>query len=172
MCLGLQSRTALKHKATSAFFSIGLSAIGPNQEEACIISIVVVPENANLRPVCESPWPQVGKTTTSLALISGLVKRFGRDRVGYIKPVGQQHETVQGHRIDKVRTESRIYQTDQMRPKRKDDIALTKMIPNRHVKTNSHVRPNRQGHFGTLHPDSGTFVCRIRHGTSATKSTW
>jgi hypothetical protein len=34
---------------------------------------------------------KVGKTTTSLALISGLVKRFGKDRVGYIKPGERLH---------------------------------------------------------------------------------
>mmetsp|Transcript_74503 Transcript_74503/g.148080 ORF Transcript_74503/g.148080 Transcript_74503/m.148080 type:complete len:403 (-) Transcript_74503:370-1578(-) len=34
----------------------------------------------------------VGKTTVSLALMSGLQKRF--DRVGFIKPVGQQHIAV------------------------------------------------------------------------------
>lgn len=34
----------------------------------------------------------MGKTTTSLALMSGLQKRF--DKVGFIKPVGQQHVTV------------------------------------------------------------------------------
>jgi len=33
-----------------------------------------------------------GKTTTSLALVSGLQKRFGK--VGFIKPVGQQHVSV------------------------------------------------------------------------------
>jgi dethiobiotin synthetase len=32
----------------------------------------------------------VGKTSVSLALMSGLVKRFGRQRVGFIKPVGQK----------------------------------------------------------------------------------
>ena len=35
----------------------------------------------------------VGKTTVSLALTSGLKKRF--DKVGFIKPVGQQHVPVQ-----------------------------------------------------------------------------
>ena len=34
----------------------------------------------------------VGKTTTSLALMAGLQKRF--PKVGFIKPVGQQHVTV------------------------------------------------------------------------------
>ena len=36
----------------------------------------------------------VGKTTTCLGIISGLNKRF--DRVGFIKPVGQQHIPVEG----------------------------------------------------------------------------
>ena len=35
---------------------------------------------------------KVGKTTTSLALMAGLQKRF--PKVGFIKPVGQQHVTV------------------------------------------------------------------------------
>jgi hypothetical protein len=36
----------------------------------------------------------VGKTTVSLALMSGLLKRFGK--VGFIKPVGQHHVAVAG----------------------------------------------------------------------------
>ena len=34
----------------------------------------------------------VGKTTTSLAILSGLAKRF--DKIGFVKPVGQQHVKV------------------------------------------------------------------------------
>lgn len=34
----------------------------------------------------------VGKTTTCLGIVSGLQKRF--QRVGFIKPVGQQHVPV------------------------------------------------------------------------------
>ena len=49
----------------------------------------------------------VGKTTVSLALMSGLQKRF--EKVGFIKPVGQQHipitENGQTMRVDKVTTE-------------------------------------------------------------------
>ena len=44
----------------------------------------------------------VGKTTCSLAILSGLTQKF--DRVGFIKPVGQQHVAVPGHptlRVDK-----------------------------------------------------------------------
>ena len=47
----------------------------------------------------------VGKTTASLALTSGLKKKF--DKVGFIKPVGQQHvnvlsdETNESLRVDK-----------------------------------------------------------------------
>ena len=45
------------------------------------------------RPIFVAATKQhVGKTTTSLALMSGLQKRF--DKVGFIKPVGQQHVTV------------------------------------------------------------------------------
>lgn len=39
----------------------------------------------------------VGKTSTSLALVSGLQKRF--DRVGFMKPVGQQHVTVRSREL-------------------------------------------------------------------------
>ena len=43
------------------------------------------------RPILVAATRQhVGKTTLSLALMSGLRKRFG-DRVGFIKPVGQEH---------------------------------------------------------------------------------
>ena len=42
----------------------------------------------------------VGKTSTSLGILSGLTKRF--DNVGFIKPVGQQHLEVEGGlRVDK-----------------------------------------------------------------------
>mmetsp|Transcript_15676 Transcript_15676/g.24397 ORF Transcript_15676/g.24397 Transcript_15676/m.24397 type:complete len:390 (-) Transcript_15676:108-1277(-) len=36
----------------------------------------------------------VGKTTVSLAVTSGLLKRFSKSGVGFIKPVGQQHVPV------------------------------------------------------------------------------
>uniref|UniRef100_A0A7S4GIR7 DRTGG domain-containing protein n=1 Tax=Eutreptiella gymnastica TaxID=73025 RepID=A0A7S4GIR7_9EUGL len=46
------------------------------------------------RPIFVAATKQhVGKTTTSLALTSGLAKRFGK--VGFMKPVGQQHVLVQ-----------------------------------------------------------------------------
>lgn len=47
----------------------------------------------------------VGKTTASLGIISGLKKRF--DNVGFIKPVGQQHERTDGGiLVDKARKKS------------------------------------------------------------------
>lgn len=47
----------------------------------------------------------MGKTTVSLGLISGLKKRF--KNVGFIKPVGQQHEqTAGGVLVDKAREEN------------------------------------------------------------------
>lgn len=50
--------------------------------------------NNTNRPIYVSATKQhVGKTTTSLALISGLKKRFP-NTVGFIKPVGQQHISV------------------------------------------------------------------------------
>ncbi len=39
-----------------------------------------------------------GKTTTALGLFAALRKRIGR--IGFIKPVGQRYEEVDGHRID------------------------------------------------------------------------
>lgn len=42
----------------------------------------------------------VGKTTVSLALMSGLQKRF--DKVGFIKPVGQQHVPVHSKSRDSI----------------------------------------------------------------------
>lgn len=42
----------------------------------------------------------VGKTTTCLALISGLKKRFPQS-VGYLKPVGQRHVPVHSQRMNK-----------------------------------------------------------------------
>lgn len=40
----------------------------------------------------------VGKTTVSLAVLSGLQKRF--DKLGFIKPVGQQHVAVHSQKSD------------------------------------------------------------------------
>jgi dethiobiotin synthetase len=49
--------------------------------------------NNRPRPIFVAATKQhVGKTTTSLALMSGLQKRF--PKVGFIKPVGQQHVKV------------------------------------------------------------------------------
>mmetsp|Transcript_19285 Transcript_19285/g.24880 ORF Transcript_19285/g.24880 Transcript_19285/m.24880 type:complete len:505 (+) Transcript_19285:106-1620(+) len=51
------------------------------------------------RPIFVAATRQhVGKTTTSLALISGLRKRF--DKIGFIKPVGQQHVPVVSKKLD------------------------------------------------------------------------
>jgi phosphate acetyltransferase len=47
-----------------------------------------------------STGQHVGKTTTCLGLFSGLKKRYGK--VGYMKPVGQEHvETAKGTQVDK-----------------------------------------------------------------------
>ena len=55
------------------------------------------------RPIFVAATRQhVGKTTTSLALISGLQKRFGK--VGFIKPVGQQHVEVKSGKGDNNET--------------------------------------------------------------------
>ena len=43
----------------------------------------------------------VGKSTTSLGLIASLIRRVPLNRVGYMKPVGQRHQEVEGRRVDK-----------------------------------------------------------------------
>ena len=65
------------------------------------------------RPIYVAATHQhVGKTTTSLALLSGLSKRF--DRVGFIKPVGQQHVPVEvpvvgdGDRTETIRVDKDV----------------------------------------------------------------
>jgi dethiobiotin synthetase len=53
------------------------------------------------RPIFIAATKQhVGKTTTSLAIISGLQKRF--DKVGFLKPVGQQHVDVHSENLNKT----------------------------------------------------------------------
>lgn len=55
----------------------------------------------NQRPIFVAATRQhVGKTTTSLAIISGLKKRF--NKVGFLKPVGQQHVDVRSDNLDKI----------------------------------------------------------------------
>jgi len=52
------------------------------------------------RPIFVAATRQhVGKTTVSLALLSGLQKRFAK--VGFVKPVGQQHVPVQSQTLQK-----------------------------------------------------------------------
>jgi dethiobiotin synthetase len=48
----------------------------------------------------------LGKTTTSLAIVSGLKKRF--DKVGFIKPVGQQHVEVKLDNGDSIRVDKDV----------------------------------------------------------------
>jgi len=53
------------------------------------------------RPIFMAATKQhVGKTSCSLAVISGLQKRF--DKVGFIKPVGQQHVPVESENLGKT----------------------------------------------------------------------
>jgi dethiobiotin synthetase len=53
------------------------------------------------RPIFIAATKQhVGKTTTSLAIISGLQKRF--DKVGFLKPVGQQHVDVHSDNLNET----------------------------------------------------------------------
>ena len=57
------------------------------------LSTVPIKDEGKQRPIFVAATKQhVGKTSTSLALLSGLQKRF--DKVGFIKPVGQQHVPV------------------------------------------------------------------------------
>ena len=57
------------------------------------------------RPIFVAATKQhVGKTTSSLAVLSGLKKRF--DTVGFIKPVGQQHVKVETN--DETKTSIRV----------------------------------------------------------------
>ena len=54
---------------------------------------LLFPSGSIQKPIYVAATKQhVGKTTTSLALMAGLQKRF--PKVGFIKPVGQQHVTV------------------------------------------------------------------------------
>lgn len=60
------------------------------------------------RPIFVAATRQhVGKTTTSLAIISGLQKRF--DKVGFLKPVGQQHIEVQSDTGKSLRVDKDCY---------------------------------------------------------------
>jgi len=53
------------------------------------------------RPIFVAATKQhIGKTSVSMALLSGLQKRF--DKVGFIKPVGQQHVPVQSSKNEKI----------------------------------------------------------------------
>ena len=58
-------------------------------------------DDSQSRPIYVAATKEhVGKTTTCLALISGLKKRFPRS-VGYLKPVGQRHVPVFSQRMKK-----------------------------------------------------------------------
>ena len=48
----------------------------------------------------------VGKTTVSLALMSGLQKRF--NKVGFLKPVGQQHLPVRDESGNQLRVDKDV----------------------------------------------------------------
>mmetsp|Transcript_12757 Transcript_12757/g.24257 ORF Transcript_12757/g.24257 Transcript_12757/m.24257 type:complete len:507 (-) Transcript_12757:91-1611(-) len=59
------------------------------------------------RPIFVAATRQhVGKTTTSLAIMSGLQKRF--EKVGFIKPVGQQHVEVKSGTGDTLRVDKDV----------------------------------------------------------------
>ncbi len=55
----------------------------------------------NQRPIFVASTRQhVGKTTTSLAIMSGLQKKF--EKCGFLKPVGQQHIEVKSNNLDRI----------------------------------------------------------------------
>lgn len=59
------------------------------------------------RPIFVAATKQhIGKTSVSLALLSGLQKRF--DKVGFIKPVGQQHVPVDGGGGTEIRVDKDV----------------------------------------------------------------
>ena len=59
------------------------------------------------RPIFVAATRQhVGKTSVSLALMSGLQKRF--NKTGFMKPVGQQHLIVQGHDGSSVKVDKDV----------------------------------------------------------------
>ena len=59
------------------------------------------------RPIFVAATRQhVGKTTCSLAIVSGLQKYF--DKVGFIKPVGQQHVEVQSESGETIRVDKDV----------------------------------------------------------------
>ena len=59
------------------------------------------------RPIFVAATKQhVGKTTTCLALLSGLQKRF--DQVGFLKPVGQQHVEVADKNNNNLRVDKDV----------------------------------------------------------------
>jgi hypothetical protein len=59
------------------------------------------------RPIFVAATKQhVGKTTTCLALLSGLQKRFGK--VGFLKPVGQQHVEVADNQNNTLRVDKDV----------------------------------------------------------------
>lgn len=49
-----------------------------------------------------------GKSSVSVALIAGLIRRFGPDRVGYMKPVGQKHVTVTGKNGESIKVDKDV----------------------------------------------------------------
>jgi dethiobiotin synthetase len=59
------------------------------------------------RPIFVAATKQhVGKTTTCLALLSGLQKRYGK--VGFLKPVGQQHVEVTDKQNNTLRVDKDV----------------------------------------------------------------
>jgi dethiobiotin synthetase len=87
------------------FFSVGL--FRPRSSKACSSAVIRGLSTTSTsttikksRPIFVAATKQhVGKTTTSLALMSGLQKRF--PKVGFIKPVGQQHVPVYSQTLGK-----------------------------------------------------------------------
>lgn len=66
-----------------------------------------LPDGRYQRPIFVAATKQhVGKTSTSLSIVSGLQKRF--DKVGFIKPVGQQHVEVKSDSGETIRVDKDV----------------------------------------------------------------
>jgi Mrp family chromosome partitioning ATPase len=84
----------------TAFATAGNNPASNNPTSSITAWFSSNPPSKKQRPIFVAATKQhVGKTSTSLALLSGLQKRF--DKVGFIKPVGQQHVPVYSKTLNK-----------------------------------------------------------------------
>jgi len=89
------------------------------------------------RPIFVAATRQhIGKTTVSLAIMSGLQKRFGK--VGFIKPVGQQHIAVNDEgseiRVDKdVQVMKEYFSLDHLSYRHMSPVIIPKGYTSRYI---------------------------------------